>query len=121
MDYFTQLMQQVPGTTGAPETPEWTTRSRCLGRFDLIDDAMLPPCRERDLARRQLAVLCADCPVQALCLNAGLTSNGWGVWGGLILDRGKVKRLADDVTRRPRTRRATTAPAVATPPPATAA
>lgn len=102
---FARLMQE---TTAAPTSlapPEWTTRSRCLNRSDLTDDAMLPPGRERDRARRTLAGLCADCPVQALCLTAGIVNDGWGVWGGMVLERGKVRRRAGDVGRRPRAAR----------------
>lgn len=35
--------------------------------------------------------LCADCPLRTMCLDGALErGEPWGVWGGEILDRGRV-------------------------------
>ena len=35
--------------------------------------------------------LCAECPLRAMCLEGALErSEPWGVWGGEILDGGRV-------------------------------
>jgi WhiB family transcriptional regulator, redox-sensing transcriptional regulator len=49
---------------------------------------------------RQAKALCSACPMRAACL-AGALERGepWGVWGGEVLDRGRI--IAD---KRPRGR-----------------
>ena len=58
------------------------------------------PCREHDpelwfaerpelLTRAQ--AICADCPVQAACLDGALRRREpWGVWGGQIVVQGRI-------------------------------
>ena len=38
----------------------------------------------------QVDQICQHCPVATWCLEDGLNSKGWGVWGGIYLIDGKV-------------------------------
>lgn len=39
----------------------------------------------------QAKALCRECPLQELCLQAGLEAREpWGVWGGELLERGRI-------------------------------
>lgn len=72
------VAEDLSSTARGPETP-------CqLADADLwfADDP-------RDLERAKQ--MCADCPLQAACLQAALDrAEPWGVWGGEIFDRGAV-------------------------------
>lgn len=73
-----------------------------------VPDSLEVPCRsEPDLYfaedpndLRQAKALCHACPMRAACLAGALErAEPWGVWGGELLDRGRI--IAD---KRPRGR-----------------
>jgi WhiB family redox-sensing transcriptional regulator len=83
-------------------------RSRgTLTPWHLPDSIELPCRREPDLYfaedpndLRQAKALCRTCPMRATCLNEALErGEPWGVWGGEMLERGRI--IAD---KRPRGR-----------------
>jgi hypothetical protein len=41
---------------------------------------------------RQAKQLCSTCPVSEQCLAYGVETNSSGVWGGITLDRGNIRR-----------------------------
>ncbi|MBK0330455.1 WhiB family transcriptional regulator [Brachybacterium sp. MASK1Z-5] len=69
-------------------------------RHDAASSAILP-CQdieaadlffsERPADLESAKVLCADCPLRAVCLEGALDrGEPWGVWGGQILENGAV-------------------------------
>ncbi len=83
-------------------------RSRgTLAPWQLSDSIELPCRREPDLYfaedpsdLRQAKALCQTCPMRAACLTGALErGEPWGVWGGEMLERGRI--IAD---KRPRGR-----------------
>ncbi len=71
----------VPGT--------WTEGAACRrypGFADQFTDAQT--FNEADVA----LTICADCPVRTACLTYGQGIRADGVWGGLLLRRGKPQR-----------------------------
>jgi hypothetical protein len=39
---------------------------------------------------KQTDQMCLSCPVQRMCLQAGIENNEYGTWGGVYLTNGKV-------------------------------
>lgn len=82
-------------------TPDWTQDAACLDDYAVFDTVMEFPEGNTDGAHqtRRVAVTqarsaCDDCPVRRICLQAGLDSRGWGMWGGFELHAG-TPRLRD--------------------------
>lgn len=42
--------------------------------------------------RKDVDELCASCPVVRQCFAVGISQKGWGVWGGVYLENGKISR-----------------------------
>jgi WhiB family redox-sensing transcriptional regulator len=66
---------------------------------DEFAEALVPPCTdapdrffsERPEELEQAKVLCRVCPIREACLEGALARREpWGVWGGHILDRGRI-------------------------------
>lgn len=76
-----------------PTTPDlgWACAGLDPEQFFPEDDATLA------LARK----VCAGCPLQDVCRSLGLSRGESGVWGGLLLDDGRVLERVP-VTGRPR-------------------
>lgn len=48
---------------------------------------------EEDLTLRPaIDELCSNCPVVKQCFAVGVSDKGWGVWGGIYLEDGKISR-----------------------------
>jgi Transcription factor WhiB len=85
------VSRAVPlGKARLPPSMEWQIRGLCRSNPGLFDD---PPqyVDKEDLARlAQAALVCADCPVRAECLDFGIATRGWGVHAGVLLRGGTV-------------------------------
>jgi len=46
---------------------------------------------DQELAK-QIDALCLSCPVIAECFKKGVSSESWGVWGGVYLVDGKIDK-----------------------------
>jgi len=42
--------------------------------------------------RKDIDSLCSICPVARICFATGISQKGYGVWGGIYLEKGKVSR-----------------------------
>jgi hypothetical protein len=42
--------------------------------------------------RPAIDVLCSGCPVARTCFAVGISEKGWGVWGGVYMENGKISR-----------------------------
>lgn len=42
--------------------------------------------------RKDVDELCSNCPVVRQCFAVGVSQKGWGVWGGVYLENGKISR-----------------------------
>lgn len=42
--------------------------------------------------RPAIDALCADCPVVRQCFADAVSHKGWGVWGGVYFENGKISR-----------------------------
>jgi WhiB family redox-sensing transcriptional regulator len=67
--------------------------------LDGLIEALVPPCTddpdrffsERPDDLEQAKLLCRVCPIREACLEGALARREpWGVWGGEVLDRGRV-------------------------------
>lgn len=73
-------------------TPEtWRNEAACSGK---PTDWWYPEARGGDYTYVRIAkAICADCPVQTQCLEAGIRRNEPGIWGGKsIKERRKIAR-----------------------------
>ena len=67
----------------------WKDEAACLGyeTNDFFDNY------EEDLSlRTEIDDLCFSCPIARHCFAVGVSQKGWGVWGGIYLEDGKISR-----------------------------
>ena len=72
------MVEYTDGVTRL-EAEQWA----CLG----ADPELFWPTTEEALT--EAAALCSRCPARAACARRGAEAREWGVWGGLLLNRGK--------------------------------
>ncbi len=68
---------------------DWKNKAACLGMEmnTFFDDY------EEDVELRKVVdSICAECPVRKQCLASAVTTKGWGVWGGVYFENGKISR-----------------------------
>ena len=68
---------------------EWKDEAACLDMEleDFFDKY------EEDLeVRKEIDSVCSSCPVARQCFAVAVTNKGWGVWGGIYLENGKISR-----------------------------
>ena len=71
------------------QSENWKSKGRCNG----YDTNLFFDKYEEDLDLRVgIDNLCAGCPVARLCFATGVSQKGWGVWGGVYLENGKISR-----------------------------
>ncbi len=67
----------------------WKDQAACQGMEtnDFFDNY------EEDLeVRADIDSICGSCPVARQCFAVGVSSKGWGVWGGVYIENGKISR-----------------------------
>lgn len=84
----TQRALTLAALFGAPTDGLWE-KAACRGHRD--PDLWFPATdAEYDKAR----AVCDSCPIQDACLATGMTAKEDGIWGGLLLDKGKPQSRA---------------------------
>jgi hypothetical protein len=68
---------------------KWKDEAPCLGRdtndfFDKYEEVVE--------FRSEIDALCQSCPFRRVCFATGVSTKGWGVWGGIYLERGEISR-----------------------------
>lgn len=67
----------------------WKNKARCNG----FDTELFFDKYEEDVdLRKDVDELCASCPVVRQCFAVGISQKGWGVWGGVYMENGKISR-----------------------------
>ena len=68
---------------------EWKDDAKCLGwDVNLFYDKY----EEDEELRPAIDEFCSECPLMRQCFAVGITDKGWGVWGGVYLENGKISR-----------------------------
>lgn len=68
---------------------EWKNQASCIN----LDTELFFDKYEEDLnVRPAIDALCANCPVVRQCFANAVSQKGWGVWGGVYLENGKISR-----------------------------
>lgn len=68
---------------------EWEKDSACLN-YDT--EFFFDKYEEDEQLRPAIDKLCAGCPVARKCFAVSVSSKGWGVWGGVYFENGKISR-----------------------------
>ena len=78
------------GRRTRPITPsmDWQLDAACQSVPATVSDAMTDATHQSD-ATELAEVWCAGCPVRAQCLEAGMATGGYGLWGGVVLVQGR--------------------------------
>ena len=71
------------------QTPTFFKDALCKGA---PQDWFFPEFSGNHRGIRQAKQLCSTCPVSEQCLAYGVETNSSGVWGGITLDRGNIRR-----------------------------
>lgn len=67
----------------------WKDEGKCLG----MDTNIFFDKYESDPAlARAVDKMCQACPVNRMCLASAVSTNQWGVWGGIYLKDGKIDK-----------------------------
>lgn len=68
---------------------EWEKEAACLN-FDT--EFFFDKYEEDEQLRPAIDKLCGGCPVARKCFAVSVASKGWGVWGGVYFENGKISR-----------------------------
>jgi hypothetical protein len=68
---------------------DWKKDSSCYG-YDT--NFFFDKYEEDESFRPAIDNLCSGCPVAKQCFASGVSQKGWGVWGGIYLEEGKISR-----------------------------
>lgn len=68
---------------------EWEKQAACLN-FDT--EFFFDRYEEDEQLRPAIDKLCGGCPVARKCFAVAVSSKGWGVWGGVYFENGKISR-----------------------------
>lgn len=79
----------APSLTGGSDSE----RPPCAANPKPFDAVLDRRGNERHAAAREAVAICAACPLLDACLRAGIEGKETGVWGGQLLDGGKVTRI----------------------------
>jgi hypothetical protein len=68
---------------------DWRKEAECFGMEtnDFFDNY-----EEDPTLRPMIDAICASCPVRKQCFASAVTNKGWGVWGGIYFENGKISR-----------------------------
>jgi hypothetical protein len=67
----------------------WKKEADCLG-MDV--NSFFDDYEENLDVREEVDSICAACPIARHCFAVGVSQKGWGVWGGVYLENGKISR-----------------------------
>lgn len=68
---------------------EWLKKAKCQS----FDTNLFFDTYEEDVELREdVDTLCSTCPVARHCFAVGVSTKGWGVWGGIYLEDGEISR-----------------------------
>jgi hypothetical protein len=67
----------------------WQDKARCL-KYDT--NLFFEKYEEDENLRVAIDNLCGGCPMARKCFAVGISQKGWGVWGGVYLENGKISR-----------------------------
>ena len=88
-----------------PPPMEWQREGLCHNmEGGLFDDLERYPGKAERKRLDKAFAFCQVCPVKQKCLDFGVESKGWGIFGGLLLRRGKAVALIPLFDRKRRSR-----------------
>ncbi len=67
----------------------WKEKAACL---DMDTNTFFDEYEENPETRAFVDSICAECPVRRQCFASAVTTKGWGVWGGVYFENGKISR-----------------------------
>jgi Transcription factor WhiB len=67
----------------------WKEDAACI---DLDTEFFFDKYEEDVDLRPAIDALCATCPVVRQCFATAVSTKGWGVWGGIYFENGKISR-----------------------------
>ena len=67
----------------------WKNDSACHG---MDTNTFFDEYEENPETRSFVDSICAQCPVRKQCFASAVTNKGWGVWGGIYFEIGKISR-----------------------------
>ena len=67
----------------------WKNDSACHG---MDTNTFFDEYEENPETRSFVDSICAECPVRKQCFASAVTNKGWGVWGGIYFEYGKISR-----------------------------
>ena len=67
----------------------WKNDSACHG---MDTNTFFDEYEENPETRSFVDSICAQCPVRKQCFASAVTNKGWGVWGGIYFENGKISR-----------------------------
>ena len=67
----------------------WKNNSACHG---MDTNTFFDEYEENPETRSFVDSICAECPVRKQCFASAVTNKGWGVWGGIYFENGKISR-----------------------------
>lgn len=104
METKKMVLRSTPTQPRAGRTPRVSDRHRSPLQIDGptpacsgADPGLFWPATFEDAGRAQ--ALCRSCPLMAACYAAGVQGKEWGVWGGVLLERGRPSESLPGVTR----------------------
>lgn len=68
---------------------DWKKDAACI---DWDVNLFFDKYEEDENLRPAIDEYCMDCPVMRLCFASGVSHKGYGVWGGIYLEKGKISR-----------------------------
>ena len=68
---------------------DWKNQGDCRG---MDTELFFDKYEEDPELRPEIDEICAGCPVMKQCFAVGISNKGWGVWGGIYIENGKISR-----------------------------
>jgi len=87
MTMTTEALFDTQGVTVAYLNPTPRLARSAWSCAEYADPDVFSPTDEDELLQAQ--AVCGGCAVRELCLELGVSRDEWGVWGGVLLERGK--------------------------------
>ena len=87
MTMKTEALFDTQGVTVAYLNPTPRLARTAWSCAEYADPDVFSPTDEDQLLQAQ--EVCGGCAVRELCLELGVSRDEWGVWGGVLLERGK--------------------------------
>jgi hypothetical protein len=71
------------------QSKDWKKEAACL---DFDRELFFEKYEENLDVRSQIDEFCRECPVRSMCFAEAISTNAWGVWGGIYLENGEISR-----------------------------